>query len=240
MNCQHGPTGSGFETRELTVGERRRWMLIYRPAAVVADPAPAMLAFHGAGSCAQQMAEFTNLTACAEQHGFVAVFPNGTGRVEQSCSWNAGPGNIYAARQKVDDVSFVHQVIDTLVDSYAVDARRVYVAGMSNGGLLSYLLAAQMPDRIAAAAAVGCSMLQANPLQPRDPVPVIHFHGTRDRFVPIEGGMGDHSFTRSRFLPVRQTVELWAKRNQCQFPPRELPPRRPAQTQLTRILGCRR
>ncbi len=217
-----------FESWTLSIGERRRRMLIYRPKKSLDSPAPAILAFHGAGSCAEQMIDFSNLAACAAQHGFVAVFPNGTGRHEQCCSWNAGPGNVYAARKQVDDISFVHGVIDTLIESYSVDARRVYVAGMSNGGLLAYVLAAQMPDRIAAAAAVGCSMLQGHALQPRAPVPVIHFHGTADRYVPIDGGVGDHSFTKSGFLPVRETVELWARRNECKFPPAELPPRMPA------------
>lgn len=220
--------GRDFESCVVTVGQRSRRMLIFRPDTCIEEPAPAVLAFHGAGSCAEQMIDFTNLAACAEQHGFVAVFPNGTGRTEQSCSWNAGSGNVYAVRRQVDDLSFAQRIIDTLVGQYAIDPQRVYAAGMSNGGLLCYVLAAHMPDRIAAVAAVGCSMLHEQDLRPRGKIPVIHFHGTADRFVPFAGGIGDHSFTRSRFLPVRQTVELWATVNQCEFPPRELSPLKPA------------
>ncbi len=212
---EHDPN---FELRSLNVGDQTRSLLIYRPANLAVGPAPALLAFHGAGSCAEDMARFTNLTSSAERHGTLAVFLNGTGRVPYSRTWNAGPNTIHAVRHQIDDLSFVHAVIDLLVNSYDVDSTRIYAVGMSNGGLLAYQLAAQMPDRLAAVAVVGCSFLVGQFLQPSLPMPVIHFHGTDDRYVPFHGGVGDLSFTKAEFVSVQATVEFWANFNNCNFP----------------------
>jgi polyhydroxybutyrate depolymerase len=94
-----------------------------------------------------------------------------------------------------------------------VDSRRVYATGFSNGGFMCYQLAGQIPDRIAAIAPVSGAMVADQP-PPQRPVPVIHFHGTADRFVRYEGP--GHTIPRLvRFRAVEDTVQLWAQAAGC-------------------------
>jgi polyhydroxybutyrate depolymerase len=47
------------------------------------------------------------------------------------------------------------------------------------------------------------------------PVSVLHFHGTKDEFLPFEGGKGTKSITGTHFLSVEQSVAMWVKANGC-------------------------
>jgi polyhydroxybutyrate depolymerase len=56
----------------------------------------------------------------------------------------------------VNDTKFISQLIDKLAAEYSIDAGRVYVAGMSNGGFMSGRLACELSEKIPAMAIVGC------------------------------------------------------------------------------------
>ena len=163
------------------------------------------------------MVEFTGLCQTADKEGFVVVFPNGSGRVAESRSWNAGNIPVHAARQNIDDVRFVNCLLDDLIPHLLVDAGRVYAVGMSNGGLFSYRLASEISPRIAAVGSVGCAAVDFQ-WKPSLPVPIIHFHGTDDIFVPFFGGASEQSLTRTEFKSVPETISFWAKHNGCEFP----------------------
>jgi polyhydroxybutyrate depolymerase len=164
------------------------------------------------------MVEFTGLCETADAEGFVVVFPNGSGRVTESRSWNAGDNlNVYAARHNIDDVGFVDCLLNVLIPQLHVGPGRVYAVGMSNGGLFAYRLAAELSPWIAGVGAVGCAAVNFD-LQPSLPVSVIHFHGTDDTYVPYFGGVGDQSLGRIEFKSVPKTVAFWAKHNGCEFP----------------------
>ena len=176
-----------------------------------------MLAFHGAGSNADDMIAFTGLCEAADRAGYVVAFPDGTGRVPESRSWNAGNISVHAARHDVNDVGFVDGLLDDLTSHLQIDASRVYAVGMSNGALFCYLLAASLPHRIAAVGAVACAAVDFD-WKPDLPVSVIHFHGTEDTYVPYFGGFGEKSLSRIAFKSVPETVAFWARHNGCKFP----------------------
>lgn len=95
----------------------------------------------------------------------------------------------------MDDVGFIRELIDRLQRRYTIDGNRTYVAGYSNGAMMAYCLAAELSDRIAAAAAVagtiGGRATPDSPLitirEPAQPVSIIVFHGTSDA-LPYNGG----------------------------------------------------
>lgn len=87
----------------------------------------------------------------------------------------------------VDDVEFTRRILDDLAGSTNIDPRRVFATGMSNGGILSYRLASELSDRIAAIAPVG-GLMGTQTCSPKRPVSVMHFHGTDDKFAPFNGG----------------------------------------------------
>jgi polyhydroxybutyrate depolymerase len=215
----------GDHIRSLPAGQRTRTYLIHiPPRRDPKKPTPAVLAFHGGGSNATQMVRFCGLNETAEKHGFIVVYPNGTGRLKTALTWNAGNCCGYAMQHEVDDVAFTRALLDDLGKLVTMDARRVYATGMSNGAIMAYRLASELSDRIAAIAPVAGPM-GAEKCSPKRPVSVIHFHGTDDQFAPFQGGKGARSLSQIRFFSVEHSIRAWVKANGCKDEPETI--RRP-------------
>ncbi len=179
---------------------------------------PVVLAFHGATMTGAMMAWFSDLNRKADEAGFIAVYPNGTGK-RSSLFWNGGNCCGSAMQNQIDDVGFVDALLDDLYRTYRVDTRRVYATGMSNGGIMVYRLAAELAHRIAAIAPVaGCRESEIG--RPQRPVSVLHFHGTHDEFVPYTGGVGSKSITGTDFRSVEESIQGWVDWNGCEAKPR--------------------
>jgi polyhydroxybutyrate depolymerase len=223
----------GLTKHQLLVGDLQREFLAYVPANWQRS-GPLVLVLHGAGSCAEAMVDFCGLNATADKCGFAVLYPNGSGRVPQARSWNAGAANVWAARNNIDDVRFIHALLDHAADQLSVDERRVYVTGMSNGGLLCFLLGCEMPERLAAIAPVAVSLIDLN-RRPTLPMPLVHLHGTADDFVRYEGGLGRKSLTNTSFVPVEDAIRFWAMANRCrELVTTDLPPLMEDGTRVTR------
>jgi polyhydroxybutyrate depolymerase len=207
------------ENRSLIVGGLKRSYVVHQPKHHAdKGPMPVVLALHGATMNGPMMAWFTDLNRKADEAGFIAVYPDGTGK-RSSFFWNGGRCCGSAVKENVDDVAFIRALLDDLTREYAVDARRVYATGMSNGGIMVYRLAAELSDRIAAVAPVAGSMAtEIGDL--KRPVSVLHFHGTKDEFVPFEGGKGPKSITGTHFLSIEQSVAAWVRANGCHEEPK--------------------
>ena len=118
------------------------------------------------------------------------------------------------------EAGFLGALIDHLVQTQGVDPRRVYVTGISNGGMMSYRLAAEIPERVAAIAAVA-GTLDVPPSSIRQPVPILHFHGTADEYVLYEGGHGPKTFSDNDHTSVADTMAAWVKVNGANPAPKE-------------------
>jgi polyhydroxybutyrate depolymerase len=172
----------------------------------LSDPAPLVLVLHGGDGTAEATERFSGFSAVADANGFLAVYPNGTGRLEKVLTWNGGNCCGYAMHNKVDDVAFTTALLDDLAKVVKVDATRVYATGMSNGAILAHRLASELSDRIAAIAPVSGPM-------------VIHFHGTDDKFAPFQGGKGEKSLSGTDFFSVEHSIRAWVKANSCMEEP---------------------
>lgn len=173
---------------------------------------PLVLIFHGGGGHAENVANQTGFDALAEREGFLAVYPNGSSFWgTRLLTWNAGACCGYAMKQGIDDVGFVDRLIDRLIADHAIDASRVYATGHSNGAQISYRLACELSDRIAAIAANGSQGVfhQCNAVRP---VPILHIHGLDDRCALYAGGACGgcfHDFARDMGLPIG-AADTWA------------------------------
>ena len=221
----HLPTGD--HQRWLEVGGRSRNYLVHLPPEtkrpMIGDHVakwPVVLVFHGGGSNAEIMSRFTGMNETADKAGFIAVYPNGTGRLDRVLTFNGGNCCGYAERQNIDDVAFVRALLDDLVKVSPIDEKRIFATGMSNGGIMSYRLASELSDRIAAIAPVGGPM-GTETCHPKQPVPVLHFHGTDDKYAPFKGGRGDNSLTQTDFYSVEHSINTWVKANGCDSKPTE-------------------
>ena len=203
-------TTPGDHVRKLTVDGLERQCLIHIPKDMdPAKPSPLILVLHGAGMNSAMMASFSGMSRQADSSKFIAVYPHGTGLAETFLTWNSG--GIGPARQRPDDVAFIKALLDVLETVFKLDRRRIFAAGLSNGGMMTYRLGAELSDRIAAIAAVGGTLAISDP-KPTRPVPAIHFHGTEDRFVPYAGPGAGRKFS---FRSVTETTALWAKLCGC-------------------------
>lgn len=195
-------------------GRERTYVLNLPPNYYKASGFSLVIAMHGGGGDANQFESTCELTEKANASGFIVVYPNGVqsdGNL-QARTWNAGKCCDYARDNNIDDVKFITQLIDKLVDTYKINPKKVYATGHSNGGMLSYRLACEVPDKIAAIAVSSCSMVVTQPCNPSRPVPVLHMQSVLDDKVPYEGGIG---ITGVRFSPLDSVLNVWSSLNTC-------------------------
>jgi polyhydroxybutyrate depolymerase len=189
----------------LMVGGKERNLNLHVPPAYDATKrTPLVFLFHGYTMTASEIAAATHFAATADKHGMIVAFPNGIQK-----SFNAGDCCGTAQSDNVDDVAFTSAMIDALATDYCIDAKRVFSAGFSNGGFLSYRLACELSDRIAAVAPVaGGLRIDVAACNPKRPVPVLHIHGTSDLLVPYDGGFGAPH-------PVSYSIDAFKTKNGC-------------------------
>lgn len=203
----------GDSTRDLTFNGANRKYFLHIPPGLAQDQAvPVVLVFHEFTYPVSQTRSTTLLDDIADKNGFVTVYPVGTGT-----SWNAGTCCGTAVQDKVDDVSFVRQVLSDLGAVVKVDPKRVYATGFSNGGMMAYRLACEMSDTFAAIAPVEGGLV-SDPCKPQQPVSILHVHGLKDPYVPFEGGAPGPdcgSGCPATFPPVRQGLDAWAQADGC-------------------------
>lgn len=203
----------------LKVGGEERTYLLYVPAGYRPEtPAPLLLAFHGGFGNAEEMMKMTGFNPLAEREGYIVAYPNGVGRLGEHYTWNAGTCCGYAQRRNTDDVGFVAALIDRLQADYRIDPGRIYATGVSNGAMLAYRLACELPQRLAAIAPVA-GTLDLNGCHATEPIPVLHIHGTADENVPLRGGQGSDSKTRVEHRPVPETLKIMEGLHQCSGAP---------------------
>ena len=171
-------------------GRQRSYIVHVPPAAREGRPLPVILNFHGGGGNAEGQQKYSRMDALADAEGFLAVYPDGTGRMSgRLLTWNAGTCCAYSAANNVDDVGFTLVLLTDLEARQPVDRRRVYATGLSNGAMMAWRLAVEASDRIAAIAPVaGAKVLKAG--GPARPVPVMHFHSVDDPRALYAGGLG--------------------------------------------------
>ncbi len=159
---------------------------------------PLVLNLHGYTSNASQEELYTQMDVSANAHGYIVVYPNGI-----SNYWNAfGTG--------ANDVKFLTELIDTISAHYTVNTKRVYSCGISNGGYMSYTLACNIADRLAAIASVSGTMSTNtySTCNPARKIPIMHIHGTSDPIVPYATGAANS-------IGVEQTLAFWRDTDVC-------------------------
>ncbi|MBV1774693.1 prolyl oligopeptidase family serine peptidase [Burkholderiaceae bacterium DAT-1] len=218
---------AGDQERTLRVGGERRTYRLHVPRGYQPHhAAPLVLALHGGGGSASYMADDANygLISKSEQSGFVVAFPNGYSKLPggKFATWNAGGCCGDARDRQIDDVAFLKAVVADIKSQLAIDARRVYAIGMSNGGMMSHRLACDAPEVFRAIASVAGTEATVS-CQPRQSVSVLHIHALDDDHVLFNGGAGPDAFRDEskvmEFVSVPETIVRWVKREQCAATP---------------------
>lgn len=222
-------TQPGDYTFKLEHDGLMRMYLVHVPSRYVpVTPAPLLIALHGGGGSMDYQADDSRygLIGKSEREGFVAVFPNGFSKLKSGkfATWNAGNCCGGARDENVDDVGFIRKVVASLTRRMNIDRNRIYATGMSNGGMMAYRLACEMPDVFKAIASVAGTD-NTRSCNPKSPVPVLHIHAKNDSHVLFTGGAGPDLHDASKvtdFTSVPDTVSKWVRLDGCSASPRRV------------------
>ena len=193
---ESAPREPGRHKMSLKVDGLERSFIVHLPAGYDGKKSlPLVLMLHGGGGNAKATMWETGWADKADSAGFIAVFPNAAARNPNRRSsfalnpqlWNDGSERFYPDQKAVDDVHFLELLLDALAQSFAIDGKRVYLSGFSNGASMSFLAAARLPHKIAAIAPVaGACWINPGILKP--PVPMLYMTGSDDPLNLIDGG----------------------------------------------------
>lgn len=172
-----------------------RWYLLTAPAAE--EPLPLVVDFHGLSEGAQVHSAMTEMGAFGLSEGFVTAVPNGTGTPVR---WEVSAG------ADSPELAFVDALLDDVGAVRCIDTSRIYATGLSNGAMMTSLLACFRADRFAAFAPVA-GLETFDGCQPSEPEAILAFHGTADPILLFNGGVGDLSIIEGGEPPDQSVPE---------------------------------
>lgn len=204
--------GVPAEQVRLAHGGASRTYWLHRPRNLE-KPAPLLLVLHGVGQSPRGVARLTGFSQIADRERFLVAYPEGIRRL-----WNDG-----ANVSETDDVGFLSAVVDDVAKSHQVDRSRVFMTGLSAGGMMSYRFACEGGGAaVAVATVVGNlpSQVAAKCTSP-SPTSVLGVAARNDRVIYYKGEEGRH-------LGAQASAQHWARRNGCRdsatSPPEGDPP----------------
>ena len=203
--------------RQLRVGAlERSYEIDLPPRHDCGRPLPVVIVFHGGGGSADSVRRQSRMSVKGEAEGFIAVYPQGSGGIAGKLkTWNAGTCCGHAMQQRIDEIAFVAALLDALSATVTIDRARVYATGISNGGMMAYEVACALADRVAGIAVVAGEMTALDRCRPTRPLPVLVIHGSADRNLPIDGGVGAKAFAVHEVRSVASAIDFWRRHDGC-------------------------
>lgn len=213
-----------WEERSLAHDGLVRYYRVYIPEPLPENPALVLYLHGGTLSMRSLFSPLADSSATwfkiAEEEGVVLVVPNGvnpeTGDTYgDDQNWNDLRPDQAQGQTEVDDVGFLLRLLDQLSGEMPIDPDRIFVTGASNGGMMTYRLLIEAPERFAAGAAyiANLPVLSAPLSFPDQPVPILIANGTEDQLMPFEGGVVAKD--RGLVISTQETVEWWVNANQA-------------------------
>lgn len=174
--------------------------------------APIVFALHGGGMSAGTMMNL-GFEELAKERKFIVIYPEAQNR-----TWR--DGRIWKEIKEndtVNDSEFIKAIIKDLKGKNLADISKVYAVGISNGGMMAYRLACEIPEHITAFAAVTANMPSTLKCSPKKPIPALIINGTKDKLVPWEGGkiapmFGDDN---GEVISAKESYNFWRKIHRC-------------------------
>ena len=153
-----------------------------------------------------QMERYSHFDLVADTAGFLICYPNarkgafgdpdwGFWDHDNSFGWN--------------DVSFLNQMMDNIIQNYNIDTCKIYFTGFSTGAYMSYSMACESGNRLAAIAPVSGHKKHSYSCTPTNPVPVFHIHGDQDGDAFYYGNLSQDQDS------VATVLRIWYNYNNC-------------------------
>ena len=198
---------TGLQTKTFSHDNVNRNYLIYIPDSYDSEiDYPLMFLFHGFGGIASQFINTADMRDLAESKNFIVVYPQGLDLGGTGSHWNCSNPSA-DNKSDVDDIGFIENLIDQLLIDYPViDNKRIYAAGYSNGGFMSYYLGCNS-KKFAAIGSVAGTMLDDSyqSCNANFPTAMINIHGTDDFDVPYDGNI--------YYPSIPEVVDWWKNFN---------------------------
>jgi polyhydroxybutyrate depolymerase len=184
-------------------------------------PVPLVMMLHGYSATAVLEELYLDITAQAVKRGFIYAYPDGTKDATGLEFWNATDAccNLYGST--VDDSAYLSAVITEIQAQYSIDPKQIYLVGHSNGAFMSYRMACDHADQIAAFVSLAGAMWEdTTKCTPSQPVSMLEIHGTADTVIPYIGGVIDSYTADGGLVPhtfpgVTTSVADWVTFDGC-------------------------
>jgi polyhydroxybutyrate depolymerase len=208
------PPATGDATVDPTVG--RPFDVFVPTAYEAATPTPLVILLHGYTATGAVQEAYFKLQPLAEQRDFLYVHPDGTKDRIGNGFWNATDACCNLGGAVVDDSAYITAIIDQVERDYNVDPKRIFLVGHSNGGFMSYRMACDHADKVAAIVSLaGATFADPSACTPSRPVNVLEIHGTSDQTIAYKGG----DIRGSAYPGAETTTATWATYNGCDATP---------------------
>jgi poly(hydroxyalkanoate) depolymerase family esterase len=203
--AKRAPRRESMPTRMFSNAAGSRRYSLYLPPNQTTRGMPLVVMLHGCKQDPEDFAAGTRMNRLADKLGFAVVYPAQSGIANVSGCWNW----FQPAHQRRDgEPSLIAGITREVVARYDLDARRVYVAGLSAGGAMAAIMGNAYPELYAAigihsglgyaaardlpsalAAMRGQGARNASTTQ----IPMIVFHGDDD--TTVHPSNGEHAIT---------------------------------------------
>jgi polyhydroxybutyrate depolymerase len=231
----------------LVVGGDRPVAVRVPPSYEETRPAPLLIVLHGFTGSGSGQETYFGLQHEADDRGFVTAYPDGTVDSRGNRFWNASDACCNFDHIDIDDAAYLDGLVSAIQAAVTIDPHRIYFAGHSNGGFMSYRMACAHAERIAAIVSLaGATLAQSADCRPSEPVAVLQIHGTADDTIAFTGG----TIEGVPYPGAEETVATWATYDGCAAGPSLVDDRvdvdaglsdagRPAEATVERWTGCK-
>jgi polyhydroxybutyrate depolymerase len=191
---------------------------VHLPSQLAAgQKAPLLIMLHSIGTSAEDIETRTDWPKFAEAQGVAWLAPNGPKDALGRRFWDAGKSCCNFSGKRLDHVGALRELLErTLRETPSLDASRVFIGGISNGGFMAHRFACESPELIRGVVSIsGAVPLEPVTCKTPTSLRVLEVHGEKDPIVAYAGG----HFLDTPLLPAhasaKETLSDWARRLGC-------------------------
>ena len=177
-------------------------------------PVPLLINLHGYTGESQSHSIYTFLQAAADKRNVAYIAPNGLKDSAGSRFWNGSSACCNFGGSKVSDVDYINSLIEEISSKVSIDQSRIYLFGHSNGHFMSYKFACSTKGVVTAIAGLAGAMDNDPNACNKEPMNILHIHGTGDLTILYDGG----NLLGNPYPSAQQSLDQWSAINSCTKP----------------------
>jgi polyhydroxybutyrate depolymerase len=201
----------------------RTYDLIAPPGIDPTKPAPILIMLHGYTDANASKTPWIDMDAYmtispeTQKRGVLLALGHGNlDPVLNHIYWNATDSCCDFEGAKPDDVGYIMGIVEDVQKKYAVDTKRIYALGHSNGGFMANRLACDQADKIAAVVSLaGETYKDQTMCAASAPIAYLQVQGDADMTVPYGGGSPENVAVLPPAPGAVETTQDWAVKDGC-------------------------